>query len=248
MVVNRNKVRTKSKSQRTKFRKKQKFVCSYCGKGFLQRSKYIIHESLHKTINYECVECQEQFSNKEDVMFHQKSLAHSGINVTETDDLIDEKKVISHNSVDVKTVDIKLTNSAELSKSISSPSTSIPDETEGLKSLEKDDLKEILMEDQENLVKDELSQDSEFKDINDSFKCFRCNKHFQSTDNLETHVKVVHEGEKPFVCEICSKAFAYQSSLKGHMEIVHQVRNFSLLFYEFDLINIIILMLKYHLG
>ncbi|OXU19960.1 hypothetical protein TSAR_013867 [Trichomalopsis sarcophagae] len=226
VVVNRNKVRSKSKSQRSKFKKKQKFTCSYCGKGFLQRSKYIIHESLHKTLNYECVECQDQFINKEDLMFHQKSLAHSGINVIETNnDLIDDKKVNSHNSVAVKTVDIKLTNSAELDKRSSSPLTSISNDTGGLKSLEQDELQEILEEKQDNSSQDEPANDSEFQDLNGSLKCLKCNKHFQSKDNLEAHVKVVHEGEKPFICEICSKAFAYQSSLKGHMEIVHTDTN-----------------------
>ncbi|XP_011506079.1 PREDICTED: zinc finger protein 676-like isoform X2 [Ceratosolen solmsi marchali] len=91
------------------------------------------------------------------------------------------------------------------------------------KNLENNELKVIGVENQVAACREEeLSQDSESKDTDNIFKCDKCNKHFQSKNNLETHVKVVHQGEKPFICEICNKAFAYQSSLKGHKEIVHQ--------------------------
>ncbi|XP_011506078.1 PREDICTED: zinc finger protein 761-like isoform X1 [Ceratosolen solmsi marchali] len=221
VVVNRNKVRTKSKLQKSKVKRKHKFTCSYCGKGFLQRSKYIIHKSFHKTIKYECTECHNQFSNKENLAFHQKTLSHTGEKITEINDVEKNIKTDPH-----KAINLELVNMIEPSTSLTTSLTSLhsinPD-IKSLNTLENNELKVIGVENQVAACREEeLSQDSESKDTDNIFKCDKCNKHFQSKNNLETHVKVVHQGEKPFICEICNKAFAYQSSLKGHKEIVHQ--------------------------
>jgi uncharacterized Zn-finger protein len=220
VVVNRNKVRTKSKTQKSKIKRKHKFTCSYCGKGFLQRSKYIIHKSFHKTIRYECTECQNQFSTKENLALHQKTLSHVGEKINEINEVDKNIKNYPH-----KAINLELVNMVEPSTTIATSLTSLPNnDVKTLNTVESSELKDIGTENQEDACRlEELSQDSESKDTNNVFKCDKCNKHFQSKNNLEAHVKVVHQGEKPFICEICNKAFAYQSSLKGHKEIVHQV-------------------------
>jgi len=40
VIVNRGRVRSKSKLRR----RKNKFTCQLCGRGFLQRSRYIVHK------------------------------------------------------------------------------------------------------------------------------------------------------------------------------------------------------------
>lgn len=40
VIVNRGKIRSKSKLRR----RKNRFTCQLCGRGFLQRSKYIVHK------------------------------------------------------------------------------------------------------------------------------------------------------------------------------------------------------------
>lgn len=40
VIVNRGRIRSKSKLRR----RKNKFTCQLCGRGFLQRSRYIVHK------------------------------------------------------------------------------------------------------------------------------------------------------------------------------------------------------------
>ena len=41
----------------------------------------------------------------------------------------------------------------------------------------------------------------------ESFKCDMCNKLFIDKVNLNGHVKIVHDGHKPFKCNICQQYF-----------------------------------------
>ncbi|XP_077971590.1 uncharacterized protein LOC144425797 [Styela clava] len=47
--------------------------------------------------------------------------------------------------------------------------------------------------------------------------CYICNKQFSSRSCLVRHVKLVHEGEKPYKCEQCYNRFADRNSLNRHM-------------------------------
>lgn len=214
VVVNRNKVRVKSKVQKSKVKKKHKFECNHCGKGFVQRSKYIVHQSLHKTIRYECTECQDQYLSKEDLLLHQNDSGHSGDQEIEANDMEDI-------NVDPdESVNIELLNTVEPNQTMTS-SLIANDENCSSTTMENNQPDAAQGD---AVMEEELYQEFEAKDEEEgTYRCEKCSKHFQSKDNLETHIKVVHQGEKPFVCDVCSKAFAYESSLKGHMEIVHQV-------------------------
>lgn len=198
VLMNKNRCRPKSKLSKTK--QKHKFFCSHCGKGFLQRSKYIIHKSLHnKIIQYGCMECENVFSNKEELTLHQKTACHSG-----------EKLIESKNEID--SITNENSHGTEEMVEISKLST----ESDSNMKNDEDYVESSTTEESRNL---------ESKDDDDSHKCVKCNKHFQSQDALENHVKVVHHGEKPFLCELCHKTFSYESSLKGHKEMYHSVRN-----------------------
>ncbi|KAJ3366950.1 Strongly-conserved Zn-finger binding protein (TFIIIA) [Allomyces javanicus] len=56
-----------------------------------------------------------------------------------------------------------------------------------------------------------------------SFPCPHdgCAKSFSSKNNLTKHVRVVHEGIKPFECPACGKTFANRSFLERHAAAVH---------------------------
>lgn len=212
VVVNKNKVRTKSKFQKSKIKRKNKFTCLYCGKGFIQRSKYIVHKSFHKTIKYECTDCEKQFSTKENLFLHHKTESHVGEKIVE----INDKENILKDSL--KSENIELRDTQELSNTDSHDNSGfITDEENG-------DANNVTTENMHVFTSTDELQNLNSKELRDSLQCDRCNKHFQSKNRLEAHVKIVHLGEKPFVCEICNKAFAYESSLKGHLEIVHQVK------------------------
>ena len=50
------------------------------------------------------------------------------------------------------------------------------------------------------------------------YKCTFCQKAFQNSGNLESHIKI-HTGEVPFECKTCSKRFRTKYALKKHERI-----------------------------
>lgn len=215
VVINKNKMQIKSKFQKTKVKKKNKFICTYCGKSFIQRSKYIVHKSFHKTTKYQCMRCEKQFSTKENLFLHQTTEAHAGERIIE----INDKENISKDLESLESLDTYESTKPD------SGNTVLHGEAGFNSDEDNDDPNNVETENINVLTSTDGSQDFISKDY-DSLQCERCNKHFQSKKSLETHVKVVHLGEKPYVCEICNKAFAYDSSLKGHHKTVHQVVEF----------------------
>ena len=221
VVVNKNKVGTKLKIPKSKMTKKHKFICSYCGKGFLQRSKYIVHKSFHKTIKYECVECLRHFSSNENLMFHQETAGHTGEQIYEVNDIDNEIK----SDVDEFT-NAHAINTTNSSTNIAAAPPAIPSNNSSSNTIENNRLENVADEPQEEGNLEEETSHLEFQDSENTFRCDKCIRHFETQDKLEYHIKVGHLKEKPFICDICNKAFAYETSLKGHKEIVHQVRKF----------------------
>ena len=52
--------------------------------------------------------------------------------------------------------------------------------------------------------------------------CELCNKPFNSSKALKSHIKYVHEGVKDFHCEKCGKGFTNLHSLDIHIKCVHE--------------------------
>ena len=48
------------------------------------------------------------------------------------------------------------------------------------------------------------------------FKCIKCDKECLDPPTLGNHIKIVHEGENPFVCGVCKKSPKSKVALKGH--------------------------------
>ncbi|KAJ8681045.1 hypothetical protein QAD02_016832 [Eretmocerus hayati] len=192
-------------NQLSQIKKKEKYTCPYCDKEFVQRSKYIVHKSFHKITKYECTECYHQFSSAEKLSLHQKATLHSGKKKIEVNDKELERDFQA--GLDIATA--KNDQHSSSSNSILSQGVS----------------QSLAVASEEGVAEDEEQVYLEYFDSSrnkSTFRCIKCNKHYISKDSLESHIKVVHQGEKPFKCELCYKIFAYESSLKGHMEIVHQ--------------------------
>lgn len=49
-------------------------------------------------------------------------------------------------------------------------------------------------------------------------QCNECKKSFYSRPHLRTHLKLMHQDERPFPCELCGASFKIKSSLKSHMK------------------------------
>nr|CAH8825411.1 unnamed protein product [Trichobilharzia regenti] len=58
------------------------------------------------------------------------------------------------------------------------------------------------------------------------FECTYCYKGFTRNSDLHKHIDAVHKGLKPFGCEICQRNFSQKSSLKRHIEAIHEGMNF----------------------
>ncbi|KAF4527524.1 hypothetical protein B566_EDAN015624, partial [Ephemera danica] len=53
-------------------------------------------------------------------------------------------------------------------------------------------------------------------------KCPQCTKSFLTKNNLEDHIRAVHEGLKPYNCTGCDKTFGFPNTLKLHIETMHK--------------------------
>ncbi|XP_029164724.1 zinc finger protein 567-like isoform X2 [Nylanderia fulva] len=56
------------------------------------------------------------------------------------------------------------------------------------------------------------------------YMCERCDKHFESKQEYELHMKLVHELQR-FTCNVCNKAFTNQSNLTMHMATHEQTKS-----------------------
>ncbi|KAF5400243.1 Zinc finger and BTB domain-containing protein [Paragonimus heterotremus] len=54
------------------------------------------------------------------------------------------------------------------------------------------------------------------------FECTFCYKGFTRNSDLHKHIDAVHKGLKPFVCDFCQRSFSQKSSLKRHVEAIHE--------------------------
>ncbi|KFB38477.1 AGAP009010-PA-like protein [Anopheles sinensis] len=58
------------------------------------------------------------------------------------------------------------------------------------------------------------------------FTCPICDKKFRRAINVKAHVRLVHDGIKPFICEECGRAFGSKGALKEHYVVHSDARPF----------------------
>uniref|UniRef100_A0A0N7ZBI9 Protein krueppel n=1 Tax=Scylla olivacea TaxID=85551 RepID=A0A0N7ZBI9_SCYOL len=66
-------------------KKKAKWLCDLCGKGFLHKGRYLLHNRLHKQVILQCDTCKDRFSTREDINIHQHNTQHTGLGIIEVE-------------------------------------------------------------------------------------------------------------------------------------------------------------------
>ncbi|XP_033337683.2 uncharacterized protein LOC117226972 isoform X1 [Megalopta genalis] len=210
IIVNRGRGRGRPKVRR----RKNKFTCQLCGRGFLQRSRYIIHKSFHKGIKYECSDCKKLFTNKENLSLHQKANHHDGCSQS-IEQNVQEAKLKSPSSEEVHRVENTLESPSPEEPNISKLSDT-SDHAQKLFSCEQCDKSFESIQDYDSHTK----LDHQCEKL---FLCTVCNKNFVQQSALKVHM-LIHERnklEKEYPCDICGKVLNHPSSVVYHKEAEH---------------------------
>ncbi|XP_046591738.1 zinc finger protein with KRAB and SCAN domains 8-like isoform X1 [Neodiprion lecontei] len=156
------------------------------------------------------------------------------------------KKAVSED--DTESIWIAVTESAvEQPQKASDPlqfgDTSLQDShllhnTESTRKCLKSDVRETIMENRgadNNCVKtmihskqstDHLNIQKGIPDIQGSYQCSECRKHFKLKDSYQRHIRI-HTNERPFTCHVCAKQFRDSGGLSRHLKDVHaKLKNF----------------------
>lgn len=192
VIVNRGRIRPKSKLRR----RKNKFTCQLCGRGFLQRSRYIVHKSFHKSGKHECTQCKKQFDSKDNLELHQKTQHNS--NPTKENIEAQEPHETPSTEQSASTVTLEIAGG---SRNANYKCESC-DKQFGLK--------------QEYELHMKVHEQQEFI-------CNTCNKTFTSQSDLKTHM-TTHgkvKSDKDYACDICGKVLNHPSSVLYHKEAEH---------------------------
>ncbi|XP_076298916.1 uncharacterized protein LOC143217987 isoform X1 [Lasioglossum baleicum] len=205
VIVNRGRGRGRPKVRR----RKNKFTCQLCGRGFLQRSRYIIHKSFHKGIKYECSECKKLFTSKENLSLHQKASHHDGSSEQNVEDLKSPSSEENH----------RVANALEPSSSEEPNITKLSDASDHVQ-------KTFSCEQCDNSFESMQAYNSHIKmdhQCEKLFSCTVCNKDFTQQSALKAHMSI-HERnklEKEYPCDICGKVLNHPSSVVYHKEAEH---------------------------
>ncbi|XP_033216536.1 zinc finger protein 271-like [Belonocnema kinseyi] len=243
VVINRNRGRGRPR------RKKNKYFCNVCGKGFNQLSRYTAHKSLHKNIKYKCLECGKQFSNEDNFLLHQKTTSHAGreiVDVLKEEVCKPEYILPSADPLSTPTEPISAENifaNAEKAEHGNTETTPI-EESQSEKNLPEENpsgespVEENPSEEnpaEENPAEDNPSEENPSEENlseengENSFNCDQCRRSFPSEESRETHLKIDHNSDKQmnskcdkgFPCDICGKVLNHPSSILYHREAEH---------------------------
>ena len=57
------------------------------------------------------------------------------------------------------------------------------------------------------------------------FPCKTCKRTFERKDNLQSHIREVHEGVRAYACDFCDKSCSRKANLEVHLRAMHSVES-----------------------
>ncbi|XP_069474615.1 histone-lysine N-methyltransferase MECOM isoform X2 [Ambystoma mexicanum] len=187
------------------------------------KSEHFSHEimapDIHEERQYRCVECDELFESKAELVDHQKfscMMPHSAFSMGDEsfeDKLDDESDLLDmHDAQECKECDQVFPDLESLEKHMLSHT----EEREY-----KCDQCPKAFNWKSNLIRHQMSHDS-----GKHYECENCAKVFTDPSNLQRHIRSQHVGARAHACPECGKTFATSSGLKQHKHIHSSVKPF----------------------
>ncbi|XP_075213479.1 uncharacterized protein LOC142319743 isoform X2 [Lycorma delicatula] len=212
-----NRIRANRNRNRHMRRKKVRFHCEICGRGFLHQGRYLFHKSFHMGVKFECEECKKRFTTKENFDLHQKVLGHSGEGIVKE---LDE-------------------GSGDGSKEVESGGKlpcAICEKTFMSKQSYEIHLKAVHEGQKpfvcnicnkgfgyQNSLKCHVLTHHESNNVR-GFPCDICGKRLNHPSSVIYHKEAEHNNGRRFVCDTCGKGFKHKQLLQRHQLVHSDVR------------------------
>uniref|UniRef100_A0ABM5FGP2 Uncharacterized protein isoform X1 n=1 Tax=Pogona vitticeps TaxID=103695 RepID=A0ABM5FGP2_9SAUR len=192
------------------------FKCSQCGKGFLQRRRWVIHQKSHTGEKlHECSQGGKGFSQRENLNTHQ--LLHTGAKpykCSQCGKCFSVGKYLKKHQRIHTASETKPYKCSQCGKSFNQENVLLVHQRihTGEKLYECSECGKFFSS-QEN-----LRSHRRIHTGGKRYTCLECGKSFRRGNNLKTH-QIIHTGEKPYKCSQCGKCFNDQGNLRRHWRI-----------------------------
>ncbi|XP_068247300.1 uncharacterized protein [Palaemon carinicauda] len=202
-------------SEPTLFRKKRgakkkvKWSCDICGKGFLHKGRYVLHTRLHKQVILQCAFCKDKFSTLEDLNIHQSSSDHKGLGIIEIEN-------------EGEKVDFKCPHCPNRTfVTQEGYNTHVSSMHEGAKPFACATCGKRFA--YQHSLRNHYALHEPPKEERE-YPCTTCGKVFTHPSSLIYHRESTHNNGRLFVCHICNASFKHKQLLQRHYSVHSEER------------------------